>query len=115
MRDLCTPFDKRNIVYSSAVNTAYEQAVYHEYVAPSLHLNTDERKVLTSAQKAQFENDAQMKLETTQMQQAMQSDTVASELAQQKAKQEHDNQQEAQRNIEEAVISQEQDKGEIYE
>jgi type IV conjugative transfer system coupling protein TraD len=115
MRDLCTPFDKRNIVYSSAMNTAYEQAVYHECIAPSLHLSTDERKVLTSAQEAQFENDAQMKFETTQMQQAMQSDTVATELAQQKVTQEHDYQQEAQRNIEEAVISQEQDAGEIYE
>ncbi|MGR5406497.1 type IV conjugative transfer system coupling protein TraD [Vibrio mediterranei] len=112
MRDLCTPFDKRNIVYSSAMNTAYEKAVYHECIAPSLHLSTDERKVLTSAQEAQFENYAQMKTETTQMQQAMQSETVT-QLVNTQSKKEHDYQQEAQRNIEEAAITEQSDMGEL--
>ncbi|MDF4734259.1 type IV conjugative transfer system coupling protein TraD [Vibrio parahaemolyticus] len=108
MRDVCPSFDKRTIVLSSAMNKVYEQAIYHECVAPGLYLNEEDRRKLTDAQEANFENEAQMKVETDQIRQAIKSETV-SELVNQDPKlaQEQAYQEEAQRNIEEAAITQE--------
>ncbi|WP_394145657.1 type IV conjugative transfer system coupling protein TraD [Vibrio atypicus] len=108
MRDVCPSFDKRSIVLSPTMNKVYEQAIYHECVAPGLYLNEEDRRKLTDAQEANFENEAQMKAETDQIQQAIKSETV-SELTNQnpKLKQEQAYQEEAQRNIEEAAITQE--------
>jgi hypothetical protein len=108
MRDICPSFDKRSIVLSPAMNKVYEQAIYHECVAPGLYLNEEDRRKLTDAQEANFENEAQMKAETDQIQQAIKSETV-SELTNQdpKLKQEQAYQEEAQRNIDEAAITQE--------
>lgn len=116
MRDVCSSFDKRTIVLSSAMNKVYEQAIYHECVAPGLYLNEEDRRKLTDAQEANFENEAQMKVETDQIQQAIKSETV-SELVNQDPKlaQEQAYQEEAQRNIDEAAITQEAEIGEVYD
>ncbi|TFH89398.1 type IV conjugative transfer system coupling protein TraD [Vibrio ouci] len=114
MRDICASFDKRAIVLSSAMTKVYEQAIYHECVAPGLYLNEEDRRKLTDAQEATFENDAQMKTETDQIQKAIKSDTV-SELVNQapRIKQEQAYQEEAQRNIEEASITREAEIGDL--
>jgi hypothetical protein len=95
---------------------AYEHAIYHECVAPGLYLNEQERCKLLEAQEANFENEAQMKAETTDMQKAIKSDTV-SELVNEnhQVDQEQAYQEEAQRNIEEAAITQEAEIGETYD
>lgn len=116
MRDICPAFDKRNITLSTAMTKAYENAIYHECVAPGLYLNEQERRKLLEAQEANFENEAQMKAETTDMQKAIKGDTV-SELVNEnhQVEQEQAYQEEAQRNIEEAAITQEAEIGETYD
>ncbi|MCG9647998.1 hypothetical protein L1D24_05370 [Vibrio brasiliensis] len=42
----------------------YEQAICHECVAPGLYLSEAERRRLTDAQEANFEDKAQMSEET---------------------------------------------------
>ncbi|HDY8233198.1 TPA: type IV conjugative transfer system coupling protein TraD [Vibrio vulnificus] len=116
MSDICPAFDKRTIVLSSAMSKVYEQAIYHECVAPGLYQNEEDRHKLTDAQETNFENEEQMKAETVHIQQAIKSETV-SELVNQypQLKQEQAYQEEAQRNIEEAAISQEAEIGEVYD
>ncbi|MCY9855407.1 type IV conjugative transfer system coupling protein TraD [Vibrio mediterranei] len=114
MRDICAPFNKRDIVFSAAMNTAYEQAIYHECVAPTQHLSTEERQALIKVQESQFENDEQMHAETKPMKNALKSDTVTQMREENKAHQHaHEQDQEAQRNIDEAAISQDLDMSEI--
>ncbi|MGY5652118.1 type IV conjugative transfer system coupling protein TraD [Vibrio cincinnatiensis] len=118
MKDVATPFDKRNIVLSEEMKKAYEQSIYYEVIAPSIHLSDKEQHTLYEAQEAIYEDKEQMKLETNQMQAAMKSDTVA-ELRNNENKKNKENktnqtkeqqtQDEIQRNIEEAAITQEQE------
>ncbi|HDM8209284.1 TPA: type IV conjugative transfer system coupling protein TraD [Vibrio campbellii] len=105
MRSVCPAFDKRNIVLSEAMNKAYEQAVYHECVAPGLFLSKEEQTKLLDAQEATFEDEKQMQAEASQMQQAMKSETVNNLISEeQQGDNEQEYQEEAQRNIEEASI-----------
>ena len=55
--------------------SAYEKAVYLETVAPGLYLSDKDRQRLTAIQASQFETDEEMKIETTQMNEAQQGDT----------------------------------------
>lgn len=116
MRDVCPSFDKRHFELSAGMLRAYEQAIYHECVAPGFFLSRDERRSLIEAQEATFENEGQMRTETAQMQQARDSDTV-NELLERNTQstREHEYQQEAQRIVEEAAIIQEADISDIYE
>lgn len=114
IRDVCPAFVKRDIVLSQAMNQAYEIAVYYECVAPGRHLTREEQKALLHAQAATFEDEQEMKAETSQMQQAMKSGTVSEFIKRDpQTQREQDYQEEAQRNIEEAAISQELNIGEM--
>ncbi len=96
------------------MNTAYEQAIYHECVAPTQHLSTEERQALIKVQESQFENDEQMHAETKPMKNALKSDTVTQVHEENKAHQHaHEQDQEAQHNIDEAAISQDLNMSEI--
>ncbi|MGR5096981.1 type IV conjugative transfer system coupling protein TraD [Vibrio maritimus] len=110
MPDLAAPFDKRDIVLSAAMTKVYEEAVYYEAIAPTVHLTPEERQPLIDAQNANFENEEQMKQEIDDMTGAIKSDTAKSLLDQDKdaieQAKEHSYQEEAQRNIEEASVIQ---------
>ncbi|MCG9727497.1 type IV conjugative transfer system coupling protein TraD [Vibrio brasiliensis] len=116
MRDVCPSFDKRSMVLSATMTKLYEQAIYHECVLPGLYLSEAERRRLTDAQEANFEDKAQMSEETKQIRKAIKSDTVSTLIQQeQQQKQQQTYQEDAQRNIEKSAISQEQEIGETYD
>lgn len=116
MRDICPSYDKRNMVLSKEMNKLYEQAIYHECVAPGLYLNEKERRQLTDAQEANFDDHAQMKAEADHIKQAIKSDTVNTLIRQDNRKQQEQLYQEsAQHNIEEAAIAEQPDIGDVYD
>lgn len=119
LKDVAAAFDKRNIVLSSAMKKAYEQSIYYEVMAPNLLLSEQEKKSLYRAQESVYETEEQMRFETDQMQQALKSGTVTQlsdkEKKTQQQTKEIETQEEIQRNVEEAAITQESEITNAYE
>ncbi|MFY2508860.1 type IV conjugative transfer system coupling protein TraD [Vibrio pectenicida] len=106
-------FIKREFTTSPGMVSAYEKAVFLETVAPGLYLSDKDRQSLTAIQASQFETDEEMKIETNQMNEAQKGDTFKAILTNEKGGQSEiekvsnsEYQAQAQRQLDEAAISQ---------
>ena len=106
-------FIKREFTTSPGMVSAYEKAVYLETVAPGLYLSDKDRQRLTAIQASQFETDEEMKIETTQMNEAQQGDTFKNLASKEKNPQpepdksmDSDYEEKAHLQLDEAAISQ---------
>ncbi|EGU55341.1 type IV secretion system DNA-binding domain-containing protein, partial [Vibrio tubiashii] len=125
MRNIATPFIKREFTPSPGMLEAYEKAVYLETVVPGMTLPESDRNALRAIQASQFESEDEMKIEASQMNAAVsklkkQSERVDAEpTAQQKPQQQVESETaQEQRNKEndEASISKETvDEIELYD
>jgi len=125
MRNIATPFIKREFTPSPGMLEAYEKAVYLETVVPGMTLPESDRNALRAIQASQFESEDEMKIEASQMNAAIsklkkQSERVDAEpTAQQKPQQQVESETaQEQRNKEndEASISKETvDEIELYD
>lgn len=73
MRNIASPFIKREFTPSPGMLEAYEKAVYLETVVPGMALPESEQNVLRTIQASQFESEDEMKIEASQMNAAIQN------------------------------------------
>lgn len=76
MRNVASPFIKRNFTPSPGMLEAYEKAVYLETVVPNMALSESDRNALRAIQASQFESEEEMKIEASQMNAALKEGTV---------------------------------------
>ncbi|WP_425667769.1 type IV conjugative transfer system coupling protein TraD (plasmid) [Vibrio tubiashii] len=76
MRNIASPFIKREFPPSPGMLEAYEKAVYLETVVPGMTLPESEKKVLCAIQASQFDSEDEMNVEASQMNAALTGDTV---------------------------------------
>lgn len=117
MRDVTPAFIKREHTLSPAMTKAYQEAVYCECVAPGLFLSEEERNALSTRQSEQFDTQEEMKLETDQIKEATQSETVKNLVNGDAENLNSDNhsQKRAQQELEESAISQDLGMDELSE